>query len=130
MRSGVWACLTRAQQAILPVLDTFAESDTGIAEISYRGLMRYAGVGSQSSVAAALKRFRQLNIVRIERNGTGDGFRACNRYRLTFDDPAFLEAAANIQQQHREEIKLERAFRAEARDKRRKATYTGNTLSS
>jgi hypothetical protein len=64
IRSGIWAALTPAQRSIVPVLDTFADTGTHTVTISYRGMMRYAGVRSQSTVATALKRFRALRFLR------------------------------------------------------------------
>ena len=45
VRSGLWCTLSHAERSILPVLATFTDGDTGLVEISYRGLMRYSGVG-------------------------------------------------------------------------------------
>ena len=58
VRSGIWASLTPAQRSILRVLETFADPRTHEVTISYRGMMRYAGVRSQSTVSSAIKRFR------------------------------------------------------------------------
>jgi hypothetical protein len=118
VRSGLWSELTNAQRSILPALVTFAEPKTGVAEISYRGLMRFAGVGSQATIASALKVFQQMGFLRVEgAPGTGPT-RRVNRYILTFDDPGFQSLVMTIYQQHTAEIALERALRAEARKAR------------
>ena len=120
VRSGFWASLTPTQQSVLAVLQTFTDSESGVAEISFRGIMRFAGVGSPTSVAAAIKRFRRLHVLDLEGRDGSDGFRACNRYRLTFDDAKFLASLNETYQRQQEEIFLERAFRLEEKKRRRR----------
>lgn len=121
IRSGLWAQLTKAQQAILPVLLRFVDQETGLAQISYRGIMRYANVRSSATVAAAIKRFcRSFHMLEIERRLDAEGFRSCSRYRFTFEDPSFLVLLREIYLKHGEEIRLERTFRSEERKHRRK----------
>jgi hypothetical protein len=57
VRSGLWASLTKSEIAALGVLLAYADSATGIAKISYRGIMRYAGIGSFTTVSRVLRRF-------------------------------------------------------------------------
>jgi DNA-binding transcriptional ArsR family regulator len=123
IRCGVWASLTPAQRSILPVLDAFSDADRTL-EISYRGLMRYAGVRSQSTISRALKRFQNLRVLSIVKARDEDGFRSCNRYRLTLDDPLFRETARRTQETQAEELALERELRARAKAER-KALITG-----
>ncbi len=120
VRAGLWGWLSSAQRSVLVALHAFTDVETGLAKVSYRGLMRYSGVGSASSVAVALKRFRRIHLLQVEPQIGGDGFRACNSYRLTFDDPRFLSLLNEIHQRHREEVDLERAFRSEERKRRRR----------
>jgi hypothetical protein len=56
VRMGLWASLSPAQRSIVQVLDTFSEGDS--VTISYRGLMRYSGIRSQSTISSAIKRFQ------------------------------------------------------------------------
>jgi hypothetical protein len=121
IRSGIWAALTPAQRSIVPVLNIFADAETHRVTISYRGIMRYAGVRSQSTVATALKRFRALRFLLVEARRDSDGFRDCNSYRLRFDDPDFLQLAKDCHQRHAEQIDQERAFRQKERQKRKAA---------
>jgi hypothetical protein len=131
IRSGIWASLTPAQRSIVPVLETFADAQTQRVTISYRGIMRYAGVRSQSTVATALKRFRALRFLSVEASKDRDGFRACNSYRLCFGDPEFLQLAHDCLQKQTEQINQERAFRENARGKRKAARLLPvNTLSN
>jgi hypothetical protein len=122
IRSGIWASLTPAQCKILPVLDTFADTETQTTTISYRGMMRYAGVGSQSTVATALKRFQALRFLRVEPRTNDEGFRACSAYKLCFHDPEFLQLADSCRQSQKEQIDQEREIRRQEREKRKAAT--------
>jgi len=128
VRSGVWASLLPSERSILGVLDVFSDGDA--VTISYRGLMRYAGIGSQSTVSSALKRFQNLHILQPNRKRTAAGLRACNSYRWTLDDPAFLSTVAEIRERQENEIKLERALRANAKAARKASLLPVNTLSS
>jgi hypothetical protein len=131
IRSGIWASLTPAQRSIVPVLDTFADAGTNRVTISYRGMMRYAGVLSQSTVATALKRFQALRFLRVEAHRDSDGLRACGSYKLCFNDPDFLKLASDCYQTHAEQISQERDFRENERRKRRAARLLPvNTLSN
>lgn len=118
IRSGIWASLTPAQRSIIPVLVTYAEPSTNVVTISYRGLMRFAGIGSPSTVATALKRFRSLRFLEIDKTVATDGLRACNVYRLIPDDPDFLRFANETYTARKDAIKAEQGLRADARRKR------------
>ena len=120
IRSGVWAQLSPSQCSVLAVLDSFTDAETGQVTISYRGLARYAGVGSFATIRGALRRFQELGLLEIKRSLDGDGFRTCSRYQLTFDSPRFLSIVNSIYQHHQEEIELDRAFRVEERKRRRR----------
>ena len=131
VRSGIWASLTPAQRSIVPVLDTFSDPQTREVTISYRGIMRYAGVRRRSTVSGALKRFRALRFLCVESTRDSEGLRACNRYRLSFDDPDFSQLASECRQKHVDQIKGERALRKNARAmKRATRVLPVNTLSN
>lgn len=131
IRSGIWAALTPAQRSIVPVLDTFADAGTRNVTISYRGMMRYAGVRSQSTVATALKRFRALKFLRTEARRDSDGHRACSTYKLDFDDADFLRLANECRKRQVEQIEQERDFRKNERCKRKAGRVLPvNTLST
>ena len=118
VRSGIWASLTPAQRSLVRVLETFADPLTRLATISYRGMMRYAGVRSQSTVSSALKRFRALHFLRVETTRDSEGLRAVGAYRLDWDDPDFLQFADKCFRRHREQAEQERELRRTARRKR------------
>jgi hypothetical protein len=129
VKSLVWASLTHSERSILAVLDAFSDAD--IVTISYRGIMRYAGVGSQSTVASALKRFENLRVLKREQRDGGDALRVCGSYRWTLDDPGFLRLAEETREREASEIQLERTLRAKERTKRKAALVLPvNTLSS
>jgi hypothetical protein len=113
IRSGIWSELTHAERSILPALLTFANRDTGIAEISYRGLMRYSGVGSPATVAAAIRHFEKMRLLQVARKPGELLFRGVNQYTLTVENPEFQAMVTKVFQQQREEIELEKQFRAE-----------------
>ena len=121
VRSGIWASLTPSQRSLIPVLLVFADPETQKVTISYRGLMRYAGVRSQSTVSVALKRFRSLRMLGIESKRDVEGLRGCNVYRLCFDDAEFTAYASDCFGQHRERIESERELRSATRKKPRHA---------
>ena len=126
VRSGIWASLTLSQRSLIPVLLAFADPETQKVKISYRGLMRYAGVRSQSTVSGALKRFRSLRMLGIESKRDIEGLRACNVYRLCFDDPEFAAYASDCFRQNRERIESEREFRrATRKEAKPRAAITG-----
>jgi hypothetical protein len=121
VRSGIWSELTHAERSILPPLVTFADRDTGIAEISYRGLMRYSGVGSPATISAAMRRFERMRLLRIARKPGELLFRRVNQYTLTVDDPEFQALVMQVFQRQREEIELERQLREEGKKARLKS---------
>jgi len=121
VRSGLWGELTHAERSILPVLATFADRNTGFAEISYRGLMRYSGVGSQATIARAIRHFEQMRLLEVARKPGELVFRGVNQYHLTLEDPEFQGLVATIYQKQRAEIELEKQLRAEERRARRES---------
>lgn len=121
VRSLVWSDLSHAEQGILPALETFTDQDTGLAEISYRGLMRYSGVGSQATIAGAIHHFEQMRLLQVIRLPGGLCNRRVNQYRLTLDDPEFQVMVTKVFQRQRDEIELEKQLRAEQRKARPKS---------
>jgi hypothetical protein len=117
VKSGVYATLSPAGKALLPVLLSFL-GDNEESMISYRGLMRYAGLGSSASVSRALKELQELHIL----TRTGDPrdkecrvLRSVGQYQLTLDDAQLLAFAEETSQTAQKDIALERELRREAR---------------
>jgi len=115
VRSGIWQTLSHSERSILPVLATYTDPNTGFAEISYRGLMRYSGVGSQATIALAVRHFQQMKLLRIVQMPGLRPLRRVSKYQLTFDDPEFQEMVAEVLHRQRAEIEFEKQLRAEER---------------
>jgi hypothetical protein len=118
VRSGLWAELTSAERSLLEVLCSFKDEVTGATDISFIGLRQYSGVGSFQDIARAIEDLERKHALKVERRQGVGVLRACNRYRLTLDDPDFLRLLREVYRGQREEIERERAFRREARVRR------------
>jgi hypothetical protein len=123
--SGLWRTFSHAERSILPVLCAFVDRDTGCpVPISYRGLMRYSGVGSQATIADALRHFEHMRLLQAVRAKGENSLRAVNSYRFTVDDPDFQALVMKTFQRQRDEIELEKSLRAEKRMMRRAGTVS------
>ncbi len=120
VHSGVWAQLTHAERSVLPVLQTFVQRDSGVIEISYRGIMRHSGVGSHATVAKAISTFERMRLLRVARKPGELIFRGVNQYVLTLDDPEFQTLMARTYQSRRAAINLEKELRAKAKEEKAK----------
>jgi hypothetical protein len=121
VRSGIWSGLTHAEQSVLAVLITYTDNQHREAEISYRGIMRYAGVGSQATVAKAIQRFVQMRVLKVIRYPGGLLFRGVSRYVLTVDDSEFESLLTRRFASITQEIALEKELRAKAKKARSRA---------
>jgi len=119
MRSTLWAHLTPSEKAILPVLCALKDHTTDGLQISYRGIRRFAGIGSDTTVARVLDHFQQMHLLKIHR-GMNEGLRACNSYELTLNDPRLLELMTECYESEQKEIEAERESRREYRNLRRR----------
>ena len=120
IRSGQWAELLPSQRSILAVLDTFTDPETSEATISYRGLARYGGVCSHATVRRALQYFVRIGLLEIEHGVGTDGFRSVSHYKLTFSSRRFLNLVNETYRHQREEVELDKAFRASERKRLRR----------
>jgi hypothetical protein len=75
--------------------------------------MRYSGVGSSATIAAAVKHFEQMKFLRVVRASAAGPLRRVNQYHLDFDDPDFQAMVSRVFQQQRAEIELEKQLRAD-----------------
>jgi len=129
--SGIWAALTPSERSILVVLDAYACGDW--VEISYRGIARFSGVTSFTTISRALKRLHNLHLLIRDQGERKDGLRACGCYRFTTDDEQFIGMVEETYQRLRSEIEAERRLQSAAREKRKaergyipvKTLYTG-----
>ena len=53
VRTGLWAHLTPSEKAVLIVLCELSDQTTGGLQISYRGIRRFAGIGSDTTRGAS-----------------------------------------------------------------------------
>ncbi|HZL67108.1 MAG TPA: hypothetical protein VFC29_07230 [Candidatus Limnocylindrales bacterium] len=117
VRSGLLADLDGAVVKVLMALIAFSDRQ-GKVEISYGGLMQYAGV-SRDTVARSLANLEKLHLLESTKNGK-DGFRECSHYRLTVDDPKFLATAEDHARLTQETVVIQRSQRAARRRMLRK----------
>jgi len=112
VRSGFWATLDDAARAILAVLFCFSEK--GEAAISYRGLSRYSGKTSDTTISKVLRRFEQIGLLKALPKTVGN-FREVNRYRITLDNSEFQNLLRRIHEHTKAERDGERQLRSELR---------------
>jgi hypothetical protein len=118
VRSGMFGQLSAPERSVLIALTLFQDSDTGLTLLSYAGIMRYAGVSSRGTVSKALKRLARLRVLEIHRGARVGLTRECSAYRVTLDDPKFLDHCDKVFQAARKEILEEREFRKNLRRER------------
>lgn len=120
VRSGLWARLSQAARAIVPVLLELAERDPATQtlriKISYLGLARYGGVSSPNAIAGALRELQEIDWLSKSAADTAT-------YLLTPRSDKLLELAHSNCAQTRDEIEIERRLRAEIRAKRKRTAY-------
>lgn len=119
-RSGMWGEMSPTEKAVLPVLHAFRDPDTGLTTISYRALMRYAGVGSRKSIARAVWHLQRLHALQVSRSPRVGIVRRCSAYRLTLDDSQFIERCNQVCRRVRQQANEERDLQAQRRDEREK----------
>jgi len=119
VRSGMWAAFDDAGRAILPALFCFAEN--GHVSISYRGLCRYSGKASRTTIAKVLQHFERVGLLEVLPKADNN-FRDTGRYRFTLDSPKFQDMLSSVHDRLRTERDKERALRSEL-----KATFTPST---
>ena len=119
VRSGTFGQFSPPERSILLTLLAFKDAETGITTLSYRAIMRYAGVGRPANVSNALKHLQKLHAIQISQGPRVVGItRECNTYRVTLEDPKFLELCNAVYRVTREEVERERNYRSELRAER------------
>jgi hypothetical protein len=122
--SGLWADFDDATRAILPVLCRFADSSTKQVQISYRGIARYSGKRSDSTIASSLRKLEQIGLLKVSREKSTGTFRECGRYRFDWDNPHFQSLLRKSLEQTKTEADGERALRAQARIRKSRTLFT------
>jgi len=120
VRSGVWSDLSHAEQSLLPVMNTFADPNTGWISISYQGLQQYAGVGSSATIRKALQHFCSMGLLQVEPSASQGVFRSVGRYRFTVDDARFQALTTATYQSLRTDVAMQREMRKAAQDASRR----------
>jgi hypothetical protein len=110
VRSGMWAALDDAARAILPALFCFAEN--GQVTISYRGLCRYSGKASYSTVAKVLRQFKEIGLLEALPKARKN-FRDAGRYRFTLDSEKFQAVRSSVHERLKMKRDKERALRSQ-----------------
>lgn len=113
IRSGVWAALDDAARAVLPVLFCFAER--GIVSVSYRGLSRYSGLRSSSTVSKAFQQLKQFGILEALPKVAGSSFREPATYRFNLDGDKFQAILVEVHTRLKLESGAERELIAQSR---------------
>ena len=131
VHSGLWARLSPAARALIPVLLEFADRRDGqqgyVISISYRAIVRYSGIQSPNAIAAALRELEQIAwLVRStgQREPGSGPVRTASTYQLTPRSDELVQLANAHFKEMRDEIAIEKALRAEARARRKKVLFT------
>lgn len=111
VRSGMFGRLSPAEGRILITLTIFKDNETGNTRISYQGIMRYAGVGSRRCTSRVLKQLQRLHAIQINRGSWVGEVRECSSYRVTLEDPKFLELCNEVSKITCRQVEAERAYR-------------------
>jgi hypothetical protein len=119
IRSGLWRKLTLREQSALSVFSNFADSN-GSFTISYKGITKFTGVGSYTTVSRILSHFVQLGMLEIQRDDADNLVRPTNTYRLTLDSAPLHKLIQEMFEQQRRHIEQEKGLRRERREQRRK----------
>jgi hypothetical protein len=121
VRSGAWGEMTAAERSILVTLDYFKDSESGLTLLSYRAIMRYSGVKKLENISAALKSLCRMGALQVSRGQRIGITRECSAYRVTLDNPKFLELCNAVFADARQEIAQEREYRASQKRERQRA---------
>ncbi len=118
VRSGMFGQLPAPERSVLVMLAHLRDPDSGLTRLSYAGIMRYAGVSSPATLARAIKQLVRLRAIEVHRGLRVGVTRECSAYRVTLDDPKFLDLCNEVCRISREEIAQERNYRRELSAKR------------
>jgi hypothetical protein len=121
MRSGMWGAMSAAERSILAILDKLQDVETGLTHLSYRAIMRYSGVKKMANVSAAIKELSRMQALEVSRGPRIGVTRECSVYRVTLDNPKFLELCNAVFADARQEIAQEREYRASQKRERERA---------
>jgi len=119
VRSGFLATITPAEQAVLRIIQEFADRATREITISYLAIMRYSGLKHPATIAKAIQHFQRIGLICIQHK-SAEAFgvrrtvtRAVNRYTWTPDSTSFQKLLREISQRHKADAESERQIRNE-----------------
>jgi hypothetical protein len=120
VRSGMFGQFSPAERSILIVLALFRDAETGLTQLSYAAIRRYAGVSSSATISTSLKKLARLHAIEVHPGARVGITRECSCYRVTLEDEKFLAHCNEVYRSVREEVAQERAYRHELRAARQK----------
>lgn len=122
VRSGMWGAMTAAERSILVTLDQFKDPDSGVTKLSYRAIMRYSGVSKMANVSSAIKELRKMHVLQVSCGQRIGVTRECSAYRVTINEPKFLDLCNGVFISARAEVAQEREYRnSQKRERERSA---------
>jgi hypothetical protein len=124
VRAGAWAWLGDGARAILVALACFTDPATGEATISTRGLGRYSGKMSRSTITTVIRQLENVGLLKVNRAKDG-AICKVSTYRLTLDSEKFQRLLGEVHERLVMDRDLEKIAVAEARSIPR-----SNTLSN
>ena len=120
VRSGMWGQLSAAERSILVALHEFRDQESGLTRMSYGAILRYAGIAGRTTVSNALTHLQRFHLIQVHQGARIGITRECSMYRVTLEDPKFLNLCNEIYNRSRKEIEQERAYRKELRNDRQR----------
>jgi hypothetical protein len=130
VRSGMFGELSAAERSILIALETLKDHDSGTTRISYRGIQRYAGLSSNTTVSKALKRLQQIHAIQISRGARTGVTRESSCYRVTLEDEKFVARCNELYSVERKKIDKEREVRKWLRRERERQSNQRRSLNT
>jgi hypothetical protein len=124
VRAGVWAWLGDGARAILVALACFTDPVTHEATISTRGLGRYSGKMSRSTITTVIRQLENIGLLKVNRAKDG-AICKVSTYTLTLDSDKFQRLLGEVHERLVMDRDLEKIAVAEARSIPR-----SNTLSN
>jgi hypothetical protein len=118
VRSGLYATLSNPARSILQVIQELRETK-GAARVPYKSLMRYAGVGSKSTIKAALDELAGIHLLDIHKTHRGS-IEPHNVYCLTPHDPELRKLIQEAYDRNRDAIAAECDYYRETKLARRR----------
>jgi hypothetical protein len=118
----MWGMLSAAERSILLALNEWRDVETDLTHLSYRAIMRYSGVSKMANISSAIKKLSRIHALQVSRGQRIGITRQCSAYRVTLDDPKFLEHCNGVFADARQEIAQEREYHASQKRERQRTS--------